>query len=110
MFRLMKPSSLPVAGFRLAMYLSALLPFIEVKYPPTSKWPLLLASVSTWPLALWAKPACTAPVLVLIAAMFVAGVFCIGGELPPAEAGGGAVGVIMIGGVATLHARAARRA
>ena len=47
-----------------------LAPLIDVKLPPTSRWPFTPASVSTPPFAEWAKVLTTLPVLVLIAAMF----------------------------------------
>ncbi len=70
--RCAKPSSLPVAGLRLAKYGSAVLPLMPLKAPPASRCPFATARVSTSPLALSLKPGTSAPVVVSTAAMFLA--------------------------------------
>ena len=70
MDRFRNPSLRPVAGLRLTMRGMAA-PLMDVKVPPTSRWPPTAARVSTAPLALCAKPVTTLPVLVLISAMLV---------------------------------------
>ena len=56
---------------------------MEVKLPPTRRWLPAITSVLTLAVAADAKPGTTAPVVVLTAAMFVAGVPLTEVKLPP---------------------------
>ena len=60
-----------------------LLPLIPLKKPPVSRWPLAARMLSTWPLALDLKAATTAPVVVLISAMFLTAVLPTMVNFPP---------------------------
>src|ERR1700679_1753529 len=85
MFRWMNPSSFPVDGLRLVMYLLRLL-LTEVKYPPVSRCPWSLSNVSTVPLALCPKLVMTLPVDVLTAARLRTGLPPIELKSPPSHA------------------------
>src|ERR1039457_5830349 len=85
MFSFRKPSSLPVAGFRLAKKRSAVLPLMEGKSPPARMCPSTPSSVSTWLLALCPNVLTTLPVVVLISAMFWTLVPLTELKLPPVE-------------------------